>query len=42
MGVERLAQVLSSGVVLKYKKSAPLGKPGGADFISESNRNIRP
>jgi hypothetical protein len=33
MGVERLAQVLISGVILKYKKSAPLAKPDGADFI---------
>ncbi len=36
MGVERLTQVLSSSVILKYEKSAPLGKPDGADFIFEA------
>jgi len=34
MGVERIAQAFQQHVILKYK-SAPLGKPDGADFVSE-------
>jgi hypothetical protein len=41
MGVERLAEVLSNSVILKNKKMAPLGKPDGAVFVSESDRNIQ-